>query len=109
MKGKYGGHLSKELMKRYGKRSIGVRKGDKVTVTKGKFKGKSGTVERVNRKKGRIMIDKVKVKKADGSERFVPVAIPNIVITELELSDQHRKSALERKGKKVERKSEEGG
>ena len=97
MRKKYGVHLSKELRKTYGTRSISVRKGDRVTVTKGKFKKKSGKIESIDKKKGRLLIDKIKVKKPDGSERFFPIAIPNVVAIELELSDQRRKIIFDRK------------
>jgi len=38
-----------------------------------------------------------KVKKPDGSERFFPISITNVMLTEIEVSDQRRKMILDRK------------
>ena len=39
-----GSHLSKELRKKYGTRSVRIRKGDEVKIMIGKFKGKTGKI-----------------------------------------------------------------
>ena len=52
-----GSHLSKELIKKHGKRSIPVRKGDTVKVLVGQYKGKSGKIEKVFVKKTRVWIE----------------------------------------------------
>ena len=41
-------HLSKDLRKKYGKRNIGLRKGDKVKVMFGKFKKHEGRLEKID-------------------------------------------------------------
>lgn len=106
-KKKLGAHLSKELRVRYGTRSVGIRKGDKVKVMRGKFRNSSGKVERVDTKKERLFIDKIKVKKPDGSERYFPIAVSNVVITDPDLADQRRKDLLARKkGKKTPKKGD---
>lgn len=63
-----GGHLSKELRKKYGTRSITVRTGDEVKVMRGKFKGKTGKISKVDIKKQRITIDGLQNKKKDGTK-----------------------------------------
>ena len=40
-----GAHLSRELRKKYGKRSASLRKGDNVKIMRGQFRNKSGKVE----------------------------------------------------------------
>jgi large subunit ribosomal protein L24 len=105
---KLGIHLSKELRQKYGTRGVGVRKGDKVKIMKGKFKNQSGKIERIDSDKSRVFIDKVKVKKADGSERFFPISVSNLMATDIELSDQRRKMIFERRGKKSVKKLKEG-
>jgi large subunit ribosomal protein L24 len=90
-------HLSKELRKKYGKRSIRVRKGDKVRVMRGSFKKKEGAIERVDTKKGRIYVSKMEIEKKDGSKALRPIQPSNIMVLELNLDDKRRKKKLERK------------
>src|SRR3989344_1163870 len=49
--------IDKSLRKKYGRRSIEIRKGDEVKVMRGKFKRKSGKVGLVDIKYSRIQID----------------------------------------------------
>ena len=61
--------LSPELRKRFGKRSMQLRKGDEIKVMRGSLKGKTGTVERVDLRKSRIFVEItqiVRVKKQIG-------------------------------------------
>lgn len=88
-------HLSKALREKYGKRSIRVRKGDKVKVLVGNFKGKTGKVESVITKDYKVHIEGVDSTKKDGSKIKYPVHVSNIMITELNLDDKKRKSKLE--------------
>lgn len=59
--------LSKELRKKYGIRSIPVRKDDEVLVVRGHHKGQKGKVLQVYRKRWAIYIDKLTGNKADGT------------------------------------------
>jgi len=90
-------HLSKELIKKYGKRSIVVRKGDTVKAARGQFKGKSGKVEKVSRQKERIFVNGMDIAKKDGSRSMYPIHPSNLIITELILDDKKRVKSLERK------------
>jgi len=97
-KGKFlSSHLSKELRKKYGKRSIRVRKGDKVRVMRGNFKKKEGVVERVNAKKEKVYVTKIDIEKKDGSRALKPLDPSNLMILDLNLDDKKRKEKLERK------------
>ena len=88
-------HLSKELAKKHSKKSVKIRKGDKVKLVRGQFKNKTGKVERVMLKKSRIYIENIQNLKADGTKSFYPVHPSNVIITELDLSDKKRKNKLE--------------
>lgn len=93
-------HLSKELIKKYNKRSIPIRKGDKVKIMRGQFKKKRGEVSRVDTKKLKVFIDSAFVAKRDGSKAFYPIYPSNLLITELKTDDKERKKLLERGIKK---------
>ncbi len=86
-----GTNLSKDLRKKYGKRTIAVKKGDTVKVMKGKFKGKKGKVNEVSLKFSKVAIDEIQVKKQDGSKVNVKLRPSNLQIIELNLEDKKRK------------------
>ncbi len=83
-------HLSKELKAKLKKRALRVRKGDKVKVMRGQFRGKTGTVDRVNSKYMRVYITGVEFTKKDGSKALYPLHSSNILITDLEGKDKRR-------------------
>jgi large subunit ribosomal protein L26e len=58
--------LSKELRKKYGVRSLPIRKQDEVVVDRGTQKGKEGKVTKVYRRKFIIQIEKLSKDKANG-------------------------------------------
>ncbi len=86
--------LSPELRKKYGKRNIPVRKGDKVKVMRGDFAGIEGEVVRVNLKKYKVYVDKVKRRKTNGEEVLVGIHPSNLMIIDLNLEDARRKEKL---------------
>ncbi len=90
-------HLSPELRAKYGRRSLGVRVGDTVKVLKGSFKGVEGKVKRVDVKRQMIYIENVSRKRVDGSTVDVPIRVPNVMITQLNLDDKYRREKLEMK------------
>ena len=81
--------LSKELRKKYNKRSIPIIKGDKIKVFVGQFKKKEGRITMVN-------VEDVQMAKRDGTRVFYPIHPSNVVITELNLNDKKRRNILER-------------
>jgi ribosomal protein uL24 len=46
-----------------------------------------------------VYVENVSRKKADGSTVDVPVRVPNVMITQLNLDDKHRKEKLEASAK----------
>ncbi|MEM1586257.1 MAG: 50S ribosomal protein L24 [Candidatus Bathyarchaeia archaeon] len=101
-------HLSEDLRKSYGTRSLPIRAGDIVRVMRGDYKGVEGKVLRVDREKYRIYIDGITRQKVDGTTVLVPIHPSNVEITKLNLDDKFRKSILERRmGEKLEGTVEE--
>ena len=92
-------HLSKELIKKHGTRSLPVVKGDKVKIVRGQFRGRENKVERVDHKKVKIYVTGIERAKKDGSKAIQPIKPTNIVLTELNMADKKRKAVLERKSK----------
>mgnify|MGYP001570032477 CR=1 FL=1 len=90
-------HLSKELRKKYGKRSISLRKGDKVKVMRGKFRKHEGKIESTDLKKTRIFVSGVEITKKDGTKKLLCFHPSNLMITELNLDDKFRQKVMERK------------
>ena len=90
-------HLSKEMRSKYKKRSISVRKGDKVKIMRGKFKKHEGKIERVDLKKTLIFVEGIERAKKDGTKKLLAVHPSNLVITELNLDDKFRQKLLDRK------------
>jgi len=98
-------HLEKALRKQLGRRTVPIRKGDKVKVMRGSRKGAVGKVISVNTKKGTIEIEKVTSKKASGQEIQVPIHASNVLIIELSEEDERRfKEKSEKKTKEQQNK-----
>ena len=89
-------HLSEVLRKRFGKRSLNLKKGDEVKIMRGKDKGFKGKVERIDLKTSKIYIDGLNVKKVDGSEVLKPINPSNLLITESKMEDKMRQMIIER-------------
>lgn len=87
-------HLSKELRKKYGKRSIGLRKGDKVRIMRGEFKKHEGKVENISMKNTRVFVSGVEITKKDGTKKSLPLQPSNLMVTELNLDDKLRQKLL---------------
>ena len=90
-------HLSKELKEKHKKRNVGIRKGDKVKILRGQFKGKEGKVDRIDLKKTKVYITGIEVMKKDGTKALYPIHPSNLLILELNIDDKKRKQALQRK------------
>ncbi len=91
------GPLSKDLRKRYGKRSIRITKDDTVKIIRGEYKGIDGKVTKVSLEKNSIAIEGIKKEKLKGEKIDVYIPSSNILITGLNTDDHWRKSKLEGK------------
>lgn len=94
-------HLSKEAREKLKtkRRSLVVRKGDKVKVLRGDKKGHVGKVARVDIKKIKVFVEGVTSREAKGTEKLAPVDPSNLLIIEAGASDKERLSVLERSKK----------
>ena len=81
--------LSKNLRKKYGKRSARIMVGDSITVIRGEFKGVDGKVSMISTENNTIAIEGVKKEKAKGEKFDVYIHTSNILITSLNLSLIH--------------------
>ena len=92
-----GSALSKDLHKKYGKRSVRVIEGDSVTILRGEFKGVDGKVADVSTEKSSVAIEGVKKEKTKGDKFDVFIHTSNLVITSLNTDDKWRMAKLEGK------------
>jgi len=92
-----GSALSKELHKKYGKRSIRVIEGDSVKILRGEFKGVEGKISKVSTQKSSVAVEGVKKEKTKGDKFDVYIHTSNLVVTSLNTGDKWRISRLERK------------
>ena len=89
--------LSKNLRKKYGKRSIRVIEGDSVKVIRGEFNGVDGKVTKVSSADNGLTIEGVKKEKLKGEKYDVFVHTSNIEVTGLNTDDKWRINKLEGK------------
>ena len=92
-----GSALSKDLHKKYGKRSVRVVEGDSITILRGEFKGVEGKVSKISTSKSSVAIEGVKKEKTKGDKFDVYIHTSNLVVTSLNTSDKWRISKLEGK------------
>jgi large subunit ribosomal protein L24 len=92
-----GSALSKDLHKKYGKRSVRVIEGDSVTIVRGEFKGVDGKVAKISKPKSSVAIEGVKKEKTKGDKFDVYIHTSNLVVTSLSTDDKWRIAKLEGK------------
>ncbi|MBS3125541.1 50S ribosomal protein L24 [Candidatus Woesearchaeota archaeon] len=83
-------HLSKELKVSLKRRSLRVRKGDKVKVLRGQFKGRTGTVERVDTHEMHIFITGIEIVKKEGRKALYPIHPSKLLIQTIDTNDKRR-------------------
>ena len=93
-------HLSKELKKKYLRRSFPLRKGDTVKVLRGAFKKRTAKVSSLDFARLKVYLDGIQKQRRDGTKVNVPLEPSNLLITELTLEDKERVKALERKSRR---------
>lgn len=93
-------HLSKDLQKKYNKRSVRVTEGDTVKVVRGEFKGVAGKITRVSTLKNGIAVEGIKKEKLKGGNLDVYIHTSNVIVTDLNTEDKWRTAKLEGKSAK---------
>ena len=101
-----GSALSKDLHKKYGKRSVRVSEGDSVKIVRGEFKGVDGKVSKISIPKSSVAIEGVKKEKTKGDKFDVYIHTSNLVVTALNTEDKWRIAKLEGKDPRKEPKVE---
>lgn len=92
-------NLSKELRVKEGKRNIQIKKGDKVKIMKGKYKGKQGKILEVNLSFSKIYVEGIQVTKQDNSKANVKLQPSNLQI--IEMTDRFNKKAKKKDNDKI--------
>ena len=91
--------LSKELRKKYGKRSTRIIEGDTAKIVRGEFSGVDGKITKISIPDRGVNIEGVKKEKLKGDKFDVYVHTTNIILTALNSDDKWRINKLE--GKKA--------
>ena len=91
--------LSKDLRKKYGKRSARIIEGDSASIVRGEFAGVDGKVTKISIPDRGVNIEGVKKEKLKGEKFDVYVHTTNIILTGLDSGDKWRINKLE--GKKA--------
>jgi large subunit ribosomal protein L24 len=78
-----GSHLSKDLQKKYGKRSIRITLGDTVKVIRGEYRGVDGKVSKIEMTRSSIAIEGIKKEKSRGEKFDIFIPASNVVVTGL--------------------------
>ncbi len=92
-----GSALSKDLHKKYGKRSVRVIEGDSVTIVRGEFKGVEGKISKISMQKSSVSIEGIKKEKSKGEKFDVYIHTSNLVVTSLNTGEKWRIAKLEGK------------
>ena len=92
-----GSALSKNLHKKYGKRSVRVIEGDSVTIVRGEFKGVDGKISRISIQKNSVAIEGIKKEKSKGEKFDVYIHTSNLIVTSLNTGEKWRMARLEGK------------
>ena len=100
-------HLSKELRQKYSTRNVPIRKGDKIKILRGKYKGKQGKITNVKYKISKVCVEGIQVKKQDGSKADIKLEPSNLQIVELNLEDIGRKKMFFQASSKEDEKKQD--
>jgi len=92
-----GSALSKDLHKKYGKRSVRVIEGDGIRIVRGEFKGVDGKISKVSTQKSSVSIEGIKKEKTKGDKFDIYIHTSNLVVTSLNTGDKWRMAKLEGK------------
>ena len=75
-------HVAKALKEKLKKRSVSIRRGDKVKIMVGDNSGKEAKVVKVSVTKYKVFLEGFTVKKSNKREKFVPFEPSNLMLVE---------------------------
>jgi len=91
--------LSKDLRKKYPRRSARIMINDTVKVMRGEYKGLTGKVSKISSDSNSVAIEGNKKEKLKGEKIDVYIHSTNMIITSLNTDDKWRLKILEKKPK----------
>ena len=91
--------ISKDLRKKYSRRSVRIMVDDTVKVIRGEYKGLTGKVAKISTESNSVAIEGNKKEKLKGEKFDVYIHSTNMVITSLNTDDKWRIKILEKKPK----------
>jgi len=91
--------LSKDLRKKYSRRSVRIMVDDTAKVIRGEYKGITGKVSKISTNNSSIAIEGNKKEKLKGDKIDVYIHSSNVVVTSLNTDDKWRIKILEKKPK----------
>jgi len=91
--------LSKDLRKKYSRRSVRIMVDDTAKVIRGEYKGIAGKVSKISTNNSSIAIEGNKKEKLKGDKIDVYIHSSNVIITSLNTDDKWRIKILEKKPK----------
>ena len=91
--------ISKDLRKKYSRRSARIMIDDTVKVIRGEYKGITGKVTKVSTGNNSIAIEGNKKEKLKGDKIDIYIHTTNVIITALNTDDKWRLKILEKKSK----------
>ena len=91
--------ISKDLRKKYSRRSIRIMTDDTVKVMRGEYKGFTGKVTKISTETSGVAIEGNKKEKLKGEKIDVYIHSTNMIITSLNTDDKWRLKILEKKPK----------
>ncbi len=89
-------NLSRDLKVTHGIKSLPIRKDDEVKIVRGGFKGQSGKVQSVYRKKMCLYVEKVTKQRVNGAPQKIPVQPSNCVLVKIKMN-KDRQDLIRRK------------
>jgi len=91
--------LSKDLRKKYSRRSARIVRDDSIKIIRGEYKGLTGKVSKISIGTSSVALEGNKKEKSKGEKVDVFIHSSNVIITSLNTSDKWRIKILEKKPK----------
>ena len=91
--------ISKDLRKKYSRRSARIMLEDTIRVIRGEYKGITGKVSKISTDSNSIAIEGNKKEKLKGDKIDIYIHVTNVIITALNTDDKWRLKILEKKSK----------